>query len=1390
MPENRLPRISKNGLIGLIVLCCLVSGTGIWQMCLLGRMADRCARKALLMQTLTVAQAISPDQVRALSFTAEDQESPLFRRVAWQLATTAEHLGLVGLYTVALREGHFVFGPESFPQGHPLSSPPGTPYRQPPPQVAQAFASRQPKVTPLYTDEYGTSVSSFVPVIDPRTGNVLLLVGADLSVSQWKTQIRNARLVPLSFSVLVLVLLVTGFAVIHRRSRLTSPASWGLRYAEAFLCAAVMLTLTVATVWRIRYGESCLRELSFATLAHQHASAIRQELDSIRNQLDALSRLFSSSEAVTRQEFRNDASLFYAGNTIQSTLWLPAVAADDAARFEAHARSAGLDDFRIWQFDRQGKRVSAQGRPAFYPALYIEPQNGDGHALGFDFGSDPTCASALQETLRGGLISATGPVRFFAQTNQPPRLLAFRTAASQTQTGLVAIAVSLKSLATVPMNREPRPDRGLLADLFELAPGEQPRFLATSAPSHGSTSSCWNAHNENFRLKAPVFCFGKTYAVVIRASPDWLDANPIGDNVTAGIAGLMLTALLTVLVVLLSNRRISLEREVQKRTADLRSAHDNLKEVFGATPVAMLIVDGDARVLDANQRAEQLFLSKACGCRHEGCGVFLNCVKRHDAPGGCGHGPDCAACPLRRAIREVAAGAASVYDQDLETRIDRSGKTESFHLRFSLAPVLFESRRRVVVTLNDITAWRRAEQLYRTLFREMDYGIALYEQVTDRAGRIVDFRFTTVNPAYERITGLAADTVTGKTLLAVRPDLPADLFATYARVAECGQAGRYSFHDRTRNRHYEGALFRFESGLLANIFTDVTDRIQAEERASRAAEETLHLLRETEAARSDLLCAVEEQKRTDEALVHERNLLYALMDNLPDRIYFKDTECRFLKISKAHAASLGLSTPEEAIGKSDADFKSAEEAARTREKEREIIRTGLPLLAQVEQKLTSDGRPRWVSASKAPIKDNAGQVVGLVGISRDITQEIELQQALQQASKMDAIGRLAGGVAHDFNNLLQAILGFTEILLSGVGEQDAQYGDLKQIERAAKRAADLTRQLLTFSRKQRVEPRMLDLNQIIVSTEKMLRRLMGENIAIVLQLAPDVQPVCSDPNQIEQILMNLAVNAKDAMPQGGRLTFSTDTVALQATDATLFPESSPGRFTCLSVSDTGTGLSNEMRQHLFEPFFTTKAQGKGTGLGLSVIYGIVKQNGGWINVYSEEGLGTTFKIYLPAHDRKPENADDDDPSQNLLSLQGLGKSILLVEDEPGVRSLSTLVLQGTGYRVIACESALTAKAIFERENGRFDLLFSDVVLVGQNGIDLALELRAKRPDLSVLLCSGYADDSVRWQAIQQEGFHFLPKPYPTVKLLTSVRDAINTQPAPATGEPPNEDKPA
>lgn len=392
---------------------------------------------------------------------------------------------------------------------------------------------------------------------------------------------------------------------------------------------------------------------------------------------------------------------------------------------------------------------------------------------------------------------------------------------------------------------------------------------------------------------------------------------------------------------------------------------------------------------------------------------------------------------------------------------------------------------------------------------------------------------------------------------------------------------------------------------------------------------------------------------------------------------------------------------------------------------------------------------------------------------RAATEREKIQFQLRESQKMEAIGRLAGGVAHDFNNVLTAITVGSEMLLGDLGRDDPKRHDVEEIQKAAERATSLTRQLLTFSRRQKVEVKLLDVNSIISNMDKMLRRLIGENVQLDTILEPKINSIKGDSGSIEQVIMNIVINASDAMPDGGKITIRTENVTLDEKDVTFIAEAKPGNFVRLSITDTGTGMDKETMEHIFEPFFTTKAKGKGTGLGLATVFGVVKQIDGWINVYSEPGRGSTFSVYIPAFSRGSKDKNElTKETTSVQELQGNGQRILLVEDDESIRTVVLRLLSENGYIVIPAVSAEEAMAVFDREAHNFQLVLSDTVLPGKSGVELVGQLLILQPELHIILSSGYSDDKAQLSTIQEKGYPFIQKPYTTDKLLRSIKETI------------------
>ncbi len=1049
-------------------------------------------REDLRLKATLIANAINPEHVAALSFTAADESLHVFKRMRRQLASAAGLLGIHEIYGVARRGDRFVFGPAICPPEHTALPPPGSPLEKPPPELERMFATGQSTTTKPFWGADGQFVTAFVPVLSSRSGEILMALGIASDASSWQAVIDDARSPPIVITLIFLAIFLISYLVIVKRQRLRERSQQYLPHAETAFCL-IALTILALTFARQAYQkETRERANAFVSSAYSHMSVVSRKFMEIGKTLEAIEGLFASSDHVSSQEFHSFIRQFLKNGASEAFAWLPEVPGSERAAFEAAVRREGKPGFSIWQLDNSAKRVPAAARDMHYPVLYVEPQSRYAHLSGFDMGTYPGVGETIRSCMDEHLPTATGTIRLLHRNGSACSLVIFfHPVKNISRKGLLTANVRLQNLISMPAYKIGSLTKHLSAELFQLEQGAPPVFLTSTENTPSLLADGWsNKHGDRLSIKVPIFCFGKTYALVISAKPEWFKNYPIHQHKIILLGGMLLTAAVTIMVALLTNRRAFLEQKVMDQTTDLRRGRDNLSAVFDAAPAAMLVTDGNSDIVDANLGAEKLFRRKIQNLQHPRLGHLIGCLHCQRPELRCGETVFCHECPLNSAVKSVIAGGEPVCNQDVNVRIKAGEAEKQVWLRVNATPVTFSRQPHVLISLHDITC------------------------------------------------------------------------------------------------------------------------------------------------------------------------------------------------------------------------------------------------------------------------------------------EIEMQQQLQQASKMDAIGRLAGGVAHDFNNLLQAILGFTELLLSGTDKKDHQYNDLKQIEKAARRAADLTSQLLAFSRRQNIEPRPIDINEAVRTTDMMLRRILGEDIEIFHNLDPDIHPVLADPTQVEQVIINLAVNARDAMPHGGRLSFSTSLARFSQVDTLLIPESLPGSFVCLSVADSGTGISRENLPHIFEPFFTTKLSGKGTGLGLSVIYGIVKQNGGWINVYSEPGQGSNFKIYLPATDQ-PVGEQNEEPSHPLpISLPGLGKHILLVEDEPEVRDLVSLILRGAGYKVTAHDSAAAAIAAFEQNPGGFDLLFSDIVLGGMNGVDLACLLRKRRPDLPVLLCSGYTDERVRWELIQQEGFIFLTKPCPSAKMLIVIEEAL------------------
>jgi PAS domain S-box-containing protein len=622
---------------------------------------------------------------------------------------------------------------------------------------------------------------------------------------------------------------------------------------------------------------------------------------------------------------------------------------------------------------------------------------------------------------------------------------------------------------------------------------------------------------------------------------------------------------------------------------------------------------------------------------------------------------------------------------------------------------------------------RASEGRYRTLFDYAPDGIL----IADSEGRYLD-----ANPGICRMLGYERDQLVG--LQAT--DVVAPEETVHIEPALTAIGARTDYHREWRFRRRDGSTFDAEviatqmpDGNILAMIRDITDRNKAVE-AVRAAEERMRFALES----------------ADVGIWE--------MD-------FRTGEVRWSEILEAQ---YGLAAG--AFGGTFDAFVALvhpDDRAGVRRAVDDATRKGGEFTLQ-HRIVRPDGRMRWISGAGQVLLGPDRSPLRAVGISLDETARQTLEAQFQQAQKMEAIGRLAGGVAHDFNNLLTAILGYCELVLDDLRPDDPLRFEIAEIDKAGRRAADLTRQLLAFSRKQIIEPTLLDVNEVVHGLQSLLQRLISEDVEIVFALDERPMVVTADRGQIEQVVMNLAVNARDAMPSGGRLTIETAHVELDDTYAATHFQVTPGAYVALTLTDTGAGMTADVLAHLFEPFFTTKEAGKGTGLGLATVHGIVTRSGGSVGVYSEPGRGTSFKVYLP---RADASVAAEEPAAPAAQLHGEGRTVLVVDDAEGLRLLMSRTLARQGFEVLLAANAAEALRLVEG-HPTIDVLLTDVVMPGASGPELTADLQARRSGLKVIYMSGYTEDAIVHHGVLKPGIAFLHKPFTAHALGQKIHEVL------------------
>lgn len=1144
-------------------------------------------RRRLLADAVAIARTVSPAVVTRLSFTPEDLENPIFQRLQAQLATYARAFHHRSVWTLALRDGLLVNGPESLEPGDPLASPPGTPYRHPPAQIREVFTTRLGLTVGPYSDEDGSFVTAFVPVLDPRSGEPVLVVCLDVEARHWRRRVLRAWGEPLAVTVAVIVLGLLAVRFLGRGYR-----------AELWLTAVGGAVLTVAGAVLVHESETRARHRTFTQVATAQQGLLADALRDIQDhQLSGLARFFEGSEEVTRTEFRTYAGPLAATAAVQAWEWIPRVEAADREDFEHAARREGLQHFHLFELDADGNRVTVQARDVHYPVWYVEPMAGNDSTLGFDRASSPMQAVALSRAEATGLITGSASLVLTGRDHERvgalvlhPVYRAEAAAASPDRatpvlTGFVTAVVDFENTVRESLVQAHHGEEVVAVGLVQLGVHGADRILAVHPRDHAIATLTQDelAHlaGSDLACAFPLFLFGRTFAEVVLPGPAFLAAYPARAGINTALGGLLVTGLLTAFVAFLTARGKELESLVIQRTAELQRSEAKFRSLFRLPFVGAVITTPAGRFLSVNDRF----------------------------------------CAILAYPREELLTKTWV---DLSPPADREA------------------------------------------------GSLVLDRITSGAGEGNE-----ISTRFERGDGGVVDV------------------------------------------HLAAMLVRSSTGE-PDYFVAVAQDISARIRADQA-------LRESE----------------------ERYRQLFMAHPLPMWVYDLDS-LRFLAVNRAAVITYGWSEAE-FLTMTLRDIRPVEDLPRLEQNVEESRRSPGYEHSAGWRHRTRDGTVLDVEISSHDLSYDG--CPARVVVVHDVTRRVLLEQQLRHSQKMEAVGRLAGGIAHDFNNLLQALLSTTQAarLLS---TEPRLLSTLDEIQEQIHRGAALARQLLLFSRQEVPRRVALNLGGLLSDQVAMLRRLIPENISLAMEFYHEPLMVQGDATQLSQVLVNLVVNACDAMPAGGRLAIRTGKREGRA---------------WMEVEDTGVGMSPDVQERLFEPFFTTKGYGKGTGLGLAVVDGIVASHDGFLEVETEEGKGSRFRVILPITSDLPPGGTQEREAQAALPA-GRGEHILLVEDEESARRALTELLTLLGYRVTPAASG--EEALGFPAMASCDLLLTDLMLPGVSGLEVARRFAANRPGAAVILMSGYAADESTRRHLAAGAARYLEKPFAMNTLAREVRAAL------------------
>ena len=1337
-----------------------------------------------------------------------------------------------------------------------------------PAPLREAFDSRVITICGPCNTPRGVRSRIFVPVQIPSSPDTAVLC-LEFCAQHWRQHLWTAARPPLLFSLIVLGGWIAGFVIWARRRRNRKAIILFSIHWKVLVTIAVGLLVTLIVSWSVCSAMARARKVAFSHFAEAESQPSVDWISNFcRREIVGFAAFFASCDYVNKEEFASYSQPLTQASGRLCWSWSEEIAATNQQAFvEQAAARSGLDPYSIWEYDEERNRVPVPQRDRYYPIVYMAPNRYQDHVLGFDLGSESNRLAAIHEAYASGFITASDPIALLSDTE--PGILIVRAVhhpnAPHQPLGFISAGIKLADWLfdsqSLKLDQHPMAD----LNLWSLQVGREPLWLNTTPAHQTALKPTWpwaRPAQSNLQAMRPILVFGKTYAIAAAPTPAFSQLYPRRLIFFIMACGLALTGLTASIVSLLVHRREKLTQLVEEQYQELTGTMRRHRTLARETRAMTWEVDITGLFLNIGDFSEELLGYRSDEL--EGVLQFVELIPTSH----------------RQAIldRFINIGLQGLPFTNLNYPVTKkSGQT--IWVTTNGIPVYNETGEVIgywgsTVDINARVqaekALRASEQRYRTLFEGMREGVALFEVIRDEKGQPLDGRFLAINPAFERIIGVKAADVIGRTALEVVPDLGPDRILIYAQVARSGEPAFFERYSPLRDKHLEIGAFRPDPAQVAVVLNDVTERKLAEMdlresrrqyaalignlpgmvyRCPNVRQRTMEfvsegcraltgyepedLIKDRVVSFDDIIhpnyretvwakwqAAIQEKRQfsmeyeiisrqgerkwvwelgeaihdddgniiaqegfiTDitslkEARV-ERERLMTAIEQSKDAALITDAQGTIQYLNPAFTHITGFPR-EDMIGRQAPMLRSKQPDGKAFEAIWQQLKNGIPWNGILTTRV-KDGRIITERVSISPVVDEADRITNFVSVSRDITKELEeakaresLQAQLQQAQKMESIGRLAGGVAHDFNNMLQAILGYTELALEQVAPAEPVYGDLEEIQKVAQRSAALTRQLQLFARRQSVAKDMLCLNTTIDELLPMLHYLSRRDIEVIWRPHQKLPLVRMDSSQLDQLVTNLFVNARDAISEAGLIVMETRPVSVQTTIRNIHDDITPGDYVVLSVADTGSGMTPEVLEHIFEPFFTTKKAGHGVGLGLATVYGIVRQSHGMIQIQSQVNQGTTIEVYLPSYPCEENQPTPRNTSSEVILANSNQETILIVEDVEGLLATTRRMLESLKYRVLATTSSLEALQWLKDQACHVDLLLSDIMMPEMSGPKLVAEALAQNPKLKYLYMSGFPADLIAKEGVPEDTPNFIAKPFTRSEIARKIRAILD-----------------